>query len=292
MNYFSRPLVTTEWLEEHLEDPTLRVFDTTTYLEITPSGLKSRSGREDYESAHVPGAGFMDIATDLSDTNSALAYTRPSAGQMERVLSRSGVSNEHHVVLYCRGRMMWATRAWWLLRWVGLESVAILDGGLGKWEAEGRQICARPCAYSEARFEASPREDLWATKQDVLHAIGDGGFCTINALRNELHTGESGLGYARDGHIKGSLNVPYSQLLRGETEMFAEDDELRRHFEMTGAFNKPHVITYCGGGIAATLNAFALLLLGHPSVAVYDGGLDEWSREEGLPMEMGKKVRT
>ena len=286
-NYFSRPLVSTEWLAEHLEDPTLRLFDTTTYLETTPSGFKSRSGRVDYESAHVPGAGFLDITTDLSDTGSGLAFTRPPVAQMERVLSRSGVSNDSHVVLYCRARMMWATRAWWLFRWAGLESVAILDGGMGKWEAEGRATCDRPCAYSAGRFEATPREELWATRQDVLHAIGDGDFCTINALRQELHTGESRLGYAREGHIKGSLNVPYSQLLRPQSEMFAEEDELRRHFDTIGAFNKDHVITYCGGGISATLNGFALLLLGHPSVAVYDGSLDEWSRDESLPMEMG-----
>ena len=110
----------------------------------------------------------------------------------------------------------------------------------------------------------------------------------MNALTHELHTGEAGLGYARDGHIKGSVNVPSSQLLRPKSEMFAAEDDLRRHFGATGALNKSHVITYCGGGIAATLNAFALLLVGHPSVAVYDGGVDEWSREEGLPMELGE----
>jgi thiosulfate/3-mercaptopyruvate sulfurtransferase len=175
-----------------------------------------------------------------------------------------------------------------LFRWVGLESVAVLDGGLGQWVAEGRPICHRPCAYAEARFRAAPRDDLWATKQDVVQAIEDGAFCTINALTRELHTGESRLGYARDGHIKGSLNIPFNQLLRPQSEKFVSDDELRRHFAATGALNKPRVITYCGGGIAATLNAFALLLLGHPSVAVYDGGLDEWSREQGLPMEMGE----
>jgi thiosulfate/3-mercaptopyruvate sulfurtransferase len=288
VNYFTRPLVTTAWLEDHLDDPNLRVFDTTTYLDNTPSGLKPRSGRSDYESAHVPGAGFLDIVSDLSDPESALAYTRPPVAQMERVLSRSGLSRDNHVVLYSGARVMWATRAWWLLRWVGLESVSVLDGGLGQWAAEGRPICDRPSVYSESRFQAAPRDDLWATKQDVLKAIEDGAFCTINALTHELHTGESGLGYARDGHIKGSLNTPFTELLRPQSEMFVTDDELGRHFAGTGALNKARVITYCGGGIAATLNAFALLLLGHPSVAVYDGGLDEWSREEGLPMEMGE----
>ncbi|HEY1307339.1 MAG TPA: rhodanese-like domain-containing protein [Vicinamibacterales bacterium] len=122
----------------------------------------------------------------------------------------------------------------------------------------------------------------------MLLAIEDGACCTINALTHELHTGESGLGYARDGHIKGSVNVPFNQLVRPQSETLASEDELRQHFDATGAFNKARVITYCGGGIAATLNAFALLLLGHPNVAVYDGGLDEWSREKELPMEIGE----
>jgi len=287
-NLFSRPLVSPAWLEDHLQDPQLRVFDTTTFLDRTPSGLKARSGRADYESAHVPGAGFLDIISDLSDRESKLAYTRPQAAQIERVLSKSGVSSDSHVVLYSSARVMWATRAWWLLRWAGLESVAVLDGGFGQWTAEGRPICDKPCAYPSTQFQAAPRDDLWATKQDVMRAIEDGAVCTMNALTRELHTGESGLGYARDGHIKGSVNVPSSQLLRPQSEIFAADDELRRHFAATGALNKPHVITYCGGGIAATLNGFALLLLGHPSVAVYDGSLDEWSRDEGLPMESGE----
>ena len=287
-NYFSRPLVSTAWLEDHLDDPQLRVFDTTTYLDNTPSGLKSRSGRSDYESAHLPRAGFLDVISDLSDVSSKLAYTRPPVAQVERVLSRSGVSTDHHIVLYSKSRIMWATRTWWMLRWVGLESIAVLDGGLGKWVREGRPLCNRPCGYAGEQFQATPREDLWATKQDVLQTMEDGASCTINALTRELHTGQSGLGYARDGHIKGSLNIPFTDLLQTESETFVEEDELRRHFASTGALTKGHVITYCGGGIAATLNAFALLLLGHPSVAVYDGGLDEWSREEGLPMEMGE----
>ena len=106
-NLFSRPLVSTAWLEDHLQDPQLRVFDTTTFLDRTPSGLKARSGREDYESAHVPGAGFLDIISDLSDTESKLAYTRPQAAQIERVLSKSGVSSDSlvmtcGVILPCR----------------------------------------------------------------------------------------------------------------------------------------------------------------------------------------------
>lgn len=288
MNDYNQMLASTQELQDHLDDPHLRVFDATTYVDRTPSGLRARSGRLDYEAAHVPGAGFLDITADLSDSESALAFTRPPAAQIEKVLSRVGVSDDHHVVIYSRAGVMWATRAWWLLRSVGLELVAVLDGGLGKWQAEGRPLCRKPCTYPETVFQARPREEMWATKQDVLQAIEDGGACTINALPREMHTGESGLGYARAGHIKRSLNVPFPELLMSESGVFRSEDDLRRHFASTGALNKARAITYCAAGIAATLNAFALLLLGHPSVAVYDGGLDEWSREQDLPMETGE----
>lgn len=285
MNDYNQVLVSTQELQDLLDDPHLRVFDATTYVDLTPSGFKARSGRLDYEPAHVPGAGFLDITADLSDSESALEFTRPPAAQIEKVLSRAGMSDDHHIVIYSKAEVMWATRAWWLLRSVGLEFVAVLDGGLGKWQVEGRPLCRKPCTYPETVFQARPREEMWATKQDVLQAIEDGGACTINALPRKMHTGESGLGYARAGHIKGSLNVPFPELLMSENGVFRSEDDLRRHFASTGVLNKARVITYCGGGIAATLNAFALLMLGHPSVAVYDGGLDEWSMEQDLPME-------
>ena len=102
-----------------------------------------------------------------------------------------------------------------------------------------------------------------------------------------MHTGKSGLGYARAGHIEGSLNIPFPTLLMPETGVFRSEDDLRWHFAATGALDRARAITYCGGGIAATLNAFVLVLIGHPSVAVYDGGLDEWSRQWELPMKTG-----
>src|SRR5688500_13354467 len=120
MNSYDQMLVSTQGLQDRLHDPRLRVFDATTYLDRTPSGLTARSGRSDYEAAHIPGAGFLDIAADLSDPASPLLFTRPRVAQIEKVLSRSGVSNDHHVVVYSRTHVMWATRVWWLLRSVGL----------------------------------------------------------------------------------------------------------------------------------------------------------------------------
>jgi thiosulfate/3-mercaptopyruvate sulfurtransferase len=288
LSYSHEMLISTDTLQDRLDDRRLRIFDATTYVDRSPSGLRARSGRSDYETAHIPGAGFLDIIADLSDGASPLLFTRPPLAQIENVLSIAGVSNDHHVVVYSRGNPMWATRVWWLLRSAGLEAVAVLDGGFDRWQAEERQLCGTPCGYAGSVFHARPRDEMWATKEDVLQAIKDGGVCTINALTREMHTGESGLGYARAGRIAGSLNVPYPALLMPETGVFRSEEDLRCHFEATGALDRVRAITYCGGGIAATLNAFALLLLGHPRVAVYDGGLDEWSRDEGLPMEVGE----
>ena len=279
------PLVTTGWLADHLSDPSLRVFDTTVHLDPSPSGFETRSGRAGYEAEHIRGAGFLDVLAELSDPGAKIMFTRPSPECVADVLSRSGVSHDHTVVLYSAGDVMWATRAWWLLRWVGLASVFVLDGGFAKWATEGRPVSRESCTYPETPFDARPNERLWAGKEDVLHTIGDGGVCILNALPRQVHSGSASLGYRRPGHIAGSVNLPFSDILDPADGTYRPPSELREHFGATGALEKEHVICYCGGGIAATQNALALVILGHPSVAVYDGGLDEWSRDLKLPME-------
>jgi thiosulfate/3-mercaptopyruvate sulfurtransferase len=280
-------LVSTSWLGDHLGEAGLRVFDATVHLDVTPRGLRARSGREDYESGHIPGAGFLDLISDLSDPSSDLDFTRPSPNRLEEVLSRSGVSNGDRVVIYSGSSVMWATRVWWLLRAAGLESVSVLDGGLTKWRAEGRPVSREPCSYPPGVFRATPQEQLWATKDEVLRAIGQHGVCTINALPRSIYIGETGLGYRRPGHIEASLNVPFHTLVDPETGVYRSEAELVRQFESAGALEKDRIITYCGGAIAATLNAFALTLVGHPNVAVYDGSIDEWARDPSLPMTTG-----
>ncbi len=282
------PLVSTVWLADHLRDPSLRVFDATLHLDPAASGFDSRSGRPGYDAKHIPGAGFLDILRDLSDPKAELLFTRPSPDRLAEMLARSGVSHGHHVVLYSAGEVMWATRAWWLLRSVGLVGVFVLDGGLAKWEAEGREVSREPCGFPEATFASRPIEGVWATKEEVLRTIGDGGVCTLNALPRPLHSGAASLGYRRRGHIAGSVNVSFAETLEPADGTFCAPSKLRAHFDAAGALEKRRVICYCGGGIAATQNALALVLLGHPGVAVYDGGLDEWSRDLDLPMENGE----
>ena len=181
---------------------------------------------------------------------------------------------------------MWATRFWWMLRACGFDNVAVLDGGFDKWQAEGRPTEGGTRSYAPQQLTLTARPAAWADKNEVLAAIGDRAVCTINALSPSLHEGTSKTSYGRKGRIKGSRNVPYASLLK-EDGTYRDEEELRSFYAKVGAFEMPRVICYCGGGISATMNALALTRLGHPSVAVYDGSMSEWTHDPDLPMETG-----
>ncbi len=282
-----RGLVSTAWLQAHLDDPDLRIFDATVHLRpATPGPYRVESGRADYEAAHIPGAAFLDLAADLSDTASPLTFTHLPAASLAEALGAAGVGADSRVVIYSSTTPMWATRLWWMLRAAGFDAAAVLDGGLVAWTAEGRPTESGTRRYPPTKLALADRADAWAGKAEVLAAIGDGGVCTINALPPGVHSGESGTNYGRPGHLKGSVNVPYAGLL-DEAGRYRPDAELRGLFEAAGALQRPRVICYCGGGISATMDALALVRLGHPAVAVYDGSMSEWVRDPDLPMETG-----
>lgn len=282
-----RGLVSTAWLADNMQDPDLRVFDATVHLRpATPGPYRIESGRADYEAGHIPGAGFLDLTGELSLAGAPLNFTLPPLQQLEHAFGAAGIAQGTRVVVYSTTTPMWATRVWWMLRSAGFGDVAVLDGGYARWTAEGRPVESGDRARPPARLDLKMRQGAWANRDDVLAAIGDGGVCTINALAPSVHSGASETNYGRKGHIKGSRNVPYAALLRADGT-WRDDDELRSLFEAVGAFERPRVICYCGGGISATMDALALTRLGHPSVAVYDGSMSEWSRDPALPMETG-----
>ena len=280
-------LVSTGWLAENLGDPALRLFDVTVHLRpATPGPYLVESGRTDYEAAHIPGAAFLDLVTDLSDTTAPFHFTRPSLPDLARALGAAGVGTGLRIVAYSSASPMWATRFWWMLRAAGIADVAVLDGGLAKWTAEGRPVEAGTHRHAPAEVHPVARAGAWADKHDVLAAIGDGAVCTINALSPSVHSGEAAMSYGRKGHIKGSTNVPYAALLAADGT-FRPDEDLRPLFDAVGAFARPRVICYCGGGISATMDALVLTRLGHGAVAVYDGSMSEWTADPNLPMETG-----
>ncbi len=287
-----RYLVSTAWLADHLAEPDLRILDCTVYLrppapDAPRQSYVQESGRANWEAAHIPGSAFADLTGDLSDREARLPFTMPSAQIFAEAMGRLGVGTGDRVVCYDANMSMWAARVWWMLRAMGFDTAAVLDGGLKKWKAEGRDLHTGTSPIRPATFAARPRAELIATKADVLSAIEDGGACVVNALTAAQHRGEAGATYGRAGRIANSVNVPAQEMIDRETGAYLPAELLRARFSEVGATSAARVITYCGGGIAATSDALVLTLLGHENVAVYDGSMSEWARDPQAPMEVG-----
>jgi thiosulfate/3-mercaptopyruvate sulfurtransferase len=281
-------LLTTDWLAAHLDDPALRLLECTTILHPLPDGgYRAESGRATWERGHIPGSGFADLTGALSDQRSSLRFMMPPPAQLAEAMASLGVGDGTRVVLYDRAVNMWAARVWWMLRAIGFDAAAVLDGGWRKWTLEGRPVSTAPCAYPRGRLVARPRPELFADKSAVLAGLGDSATCVLNALTEEQHRGEGGMAYGRPGRIAGSANVPARSLVDPATHAYLPPDELRRRFVAAGVLDAGRVITYCGGGIAASSDAFVLAMLGHDHVAVYDASLSEWAADPSLPMEAG-----
>jgi thiosulfate/3-mercaptopyruvate sulfurtransferase len=279
-------LVETDWLEAHLSDADLCVYDCTTiYSSPDNQRMQFDGGRSGYDEGHVPGAAFIDVLGELSDGASPLRTMMPPVEQFAAAMSRYGIGEGVRVVLYDNQLNMWATRVWWMLRAMGFDDAAVLNGGWHKWTKEGRPVSTEQPAIPAATFVAKPRPDLFADKNMVLDAIGQNESQVVSALTQEMHAGE-GLEVVQRGHITSSTCVGFTEIVDLETMAYLPLDELRKKFDAAGATADKQVITYCGTGIAATSDAFAMHLLGRDNVAVYDGSLEEWSADPELPMEM------
>lgn len=280
-------LVSTDWLSAHLEDANLRILDPSTLLPPKPdfSLYDVVPARADFEKGHIPHAQFVDVEHELSTPDPHLHFMLPDAKTFADAMSRYGVSDDTFVVCYSTTSHWWATRLWWMLRVFGHQRVAVLNGGFQKWQREGRPIETGPAkAPAAGHFSLhQPNMRMVADRKQVLAAINAGDVCTVNALRPEQHAGTGGVHYGRRGHITGSISIP-ALLHVNEDNTFKSKDELRAMF--APAMSRPEVITYCGGGIAATSVALALAMLGHENVKVYDASLTEWAADPELPMEV------
>ncbi|MEZ5157208.1 MAG: rhodanese-like domain-containing protein [Candidatus Nanopelagicales bacterium] len=278
------PVVSVDWLADHLEDDGLRVYDATIHADRVLGLPRIRNGRREYRRAHVPGSGFADLLAIHGPARRKWTMPVPTAEHFEHVIGAMGVSNDSRVVLYDRRDSMWAARLWWLLRAFGHDSGAVLDGGWRAWQAAGHPVCGKPCGYPPARFTAHPRSGLLVGKAEVIAAIDDPHVVLVNALGRRQHRGEVNE-YGRRGHIPGSLNVTAWEILDRNTGCYRPLDQLREKAQ--AVLSADRVITYCGSGAAAASLANVLVRLGHPDVAVYDGGLVEWCADRSLPLERG-----
>ena len=283
-------LVSTGWLADHLEDPELRIFECTMYLDYLPPGgdtpYRVVSGRADYEKGHIPGAGYLDLQHELSDSSSPphLRFTMLPADKLAEALSRRGIGDDYRVVLYSRGRLVWSTRLWWMLRSIGFDAAAVLDGGWEKWVRENRPVATEEIRFPPARLTPHPCPGTFVEKETVRAAMQEGKTCLLNALEPDLHRGENPR-YGRAGRIPGSVNVPSSSLVDPESNTILPAEAAEAKFRGAGVKPDEPALVYCGGGIAATLDAFVLFQLGGKDISIYDASMSEWARDETLPIE-------
>jgi thiosulfate/3-mercaptopyruvate sulfurtransferase len=283
-------LISTAALAAVLGQPSLRVYDCTTYLEPPPPGSDDPyvavPGRKTFEEAHVPGADFLDLQGEFSDQATRLRFMMPATAALEAAFGRHGLGRESRVVLYSIGSMMWATRFWWMLRSLGFDGAAVLDGGFDKWKAEGRPTESGPAKpYPPARFEARPRAGFFVDKHAVLAATRDPRTAIVNALGPQFHRGLEPSRYGRPGRVPGSVNVPAATLVAPATKDFAALAEAEAKFAAQGVTRDKRVICYCGGGISATIDLFLLHQLGYENLTLYDASMGEWAKDATLPIE-------
>lgn len=285
-------LVSTDWLEQHLGDASVRVFECTTYLLYRPAGSDAPydvgSGRADYEAGHIAGAAFLDLQNELSDNDSPqhLRFRMLPLPALAQAFARRGIGDGQRVVLYTRGAMQWATRVWWMLRAVGFDTASVLDGGFEKWQREGRAVASGEQRYPQASLTARPCPELFVDKARMRAAMDDASCRLVNALAADLHRGDNPR-YGRAGRIPGSVNVPAMSLLDPAHNTVLPPAAVREAFAAAGVDPAGPTLVYCGGGIAATLDAFLMHQLGYADVCVYDASMSEWARDESLPMESG-----
>lgn len=279
-------LISAQELMQQLNDPAVRIYDTSVLLLAAEQGYTSQPGRERYLQEHIPGAGFINLSDDWSDTRSPYNNTLPQIDALAAAIGRDGISNDNLVVLYSSSHLMWATRAWWLLRYVGHTNVKVLNGNLAAWLDAGLPVESGAKAYAAATFSPSERADVFVSTVEMIAGMEDS-VCTVNALSPALYEGTGEFYYGRRGHIPGSRSLYFSDLL--ENEFFLPAEQLHQILEARGMLSAPRTLIYCGGGIAATLEGFACTLVGQENVGVYDGSMSEWAANEELPLTLGPK---
>jgi thiosulfate/3-mercaptopyruvate sulfurtransferase len=277
------PLMSTAELADRLGSDNLAVFDCSVLFGRGDDGSPAVGpNREAFDQGHIPTSGFIDQVGELSDTDSALMFTALSPDELAAAFAARGIGAGVDVVLYDRMFNMWATRVWWLLRSIGFDDAAVLDGGWQAWTTDGRDISTEPEQHRPpATLAATPRPGTIVGRAEVEAAIDNDQVCLLNALSPQLHDG-SDTTYGRPGHIPSSKNVFAIHLVDPETHRYKPMEQLRTMFADAGVAGD-RIISWCGGGIAATSDAFILTLLGHDDVAIYDGSLSEW-QAAGLPL--------
>ena len=274
-------LVSTAWLAEHVADADLVIFDATKYL---PN--EGRDGLAEFRAGHIPGARFFDI-DDIADADTDLPHMVPTPGRFARKLSALGVGNGTTVIFYDQKGLASAARGWWMMGLFGHDRAAVLDGGLPKWRAEGHKIATgEPSAATPGDFRPDWRPTRVRGVGDMLANVGSRQELVVDARAAGRFSGaipEPRAGM-RSGHIPGSANLPYTELL-AEDQTMLPPDALRARLAAAGVNGSRPVVTSCGSGVTATILTLAMVQAGLPIGAVYDGSWTEWGGRADTPIE-------
>lgn len=278
-----KTLVSTGWLASHLKDPDLRVIDASWYM---PDA--DRDPRAEYDAAHIPGARFFDI-DEISDHRSQLPHMAPPVEKFMSRMRAMGVGDGHQVVIYDGAGLFSAARVWWLFRLMGKTDVAVLDGGLPKWRAEGRPVEDMAPVIRDRHMTVQRQNHLVKDVTQVARAAKLKDHEIIDARPAERFRGavpepRAGL---RAGHIPGSRNLPFADLLNEDGTM-KDATALKTAFEAAGVDLTKPAITSCGSGVTAAILALGLERIGKTDHAVYDGSWSEWGMYDDLPIATGE----
>jgi thiosulfate/3-mercaptopyruvate sulfurtransferase len=274
------PVVTTEWLSKHLGEPDLRIVDGTWHMPQL-----GRDARAEFAATHLPGAVFFDIDA-IADRGTTLPHMLPSPEEFGAAVGALGIGSGDRVVVYDVRGVVSAARVWWTFRAFGHDAVAVLDGGLKKWRAEGRPVESGLPSPARRTFTARRRAELVRDLDAMRANLGSRSAQVLDARSAGRFTGtepepRAGL---RGGHIPGSLNLPYETLYRPDGTL-KPPDELAAAVHTAGVDLGRPIVTTCGSGVTASVLALALHLLGRPDVAVYDGSWSEWGGRADTPVE-------
>ncbi|TJZ92650.1 3-mercaptopyruvate sulfurtransferase [Paracoccus gahaiensis] len=277
-----KTLVSTDWLAAHLSDPDLRIIDASWHMPAS-----GREARAEYDAAHIPGARFFDIDA-ISDQRSALPHMAPPVEMFISRMRAMGIGDGHQVVIYDNSDVRSAFRVWWTFRLMGKTDVAVLDGGLSKWQAEGRAIEDMPPVLRDRHITVQRQAGLVRDVTQVAAASKLDDHHIIDARAPERFRGDApeprpGL---RAGHIPGARNLPFGRLFHADGTMI-DPDALRTAFQEAGVDLTKPAITTCGSGVTAAILSFALERIGHRNHALYDGSWTEWGSYPDLNIATG-----